>query len=289
MEKIKLCNTEEAKLYMEELYYNNLGLMKKATKPFLYYAEESELLNICFLGLSDAVIHYENRKGAFASYAVYWYRQAITKFLADGGFTVRIPPYFRDKIRRYKDGRLELANYLGHEPSDWEMAEYLGLDYAELLDIKLYAQNITSLDAPITDYEGNEMSLSDTLASDFSLEETAVEEVYKEHEKTALWGICERYMSDSEYGIIEDFYKNSKSQTEIADELNLSHQRVRQIHQKALEKMRKGAARKELLEELEVADAKIYSTGFKNFKLYGESKVEYLARKRMEIERKMSK
>jgi hypothetical protein len=80
--------------------------------------------------------------------------------------------------------------------------------------------------------------------------------------------------------------KNNKTQTQIADELNLSHQRVRQIHQNALRKMRIGKAKKELLEELEVIDASSYRASLSSFKMHGESKVEYLACKKIELENK---
>lgn len=274
---------DERKPYIEELYFNNLWLMKKTVKPYLCFCEEDELLDEAFLGLCEAIEHYETNKGAFASYACYWYRQSVTRFLEKGGFVVRVPAHFRDKIRKYKRAVSELSNKLGHLPTDQEVSEFMGVDFEEIQDIKLHECNMVSLDAPLESSEDCEMTFSDTIADDFDLENSVVEEVYAEYEQSALWGVCERYMSASEYGIIEDYYKKNKTQVEIANELNLSHQRVRQIHQDALGKMRIGKAKKELKEQLEIAAASEYRTSFRSFTEHQESRVEYLALKRIEL------
>lgn len=288
-EIIKNCSIEERKPYIEELYFNLLWLMKKVIKPYLHLAEEDELLDECFFGLHEAVEHYQPGTASFSSYACFWFKQSVIRFLENSGFVVRIPVHFRDKIRRYKKAISDLTNILIREPTDWEVAEFMGMEFSELQEIKLYSQNIISLDAPIDDEEGKETSLSDTVASEFNLENSVVEEVYTEHEKTALWGICERYLTASEYGVVEDYYKNNKSQPQIAKEMGISHQGVRQIHQKALRRMRYGQAKRELLEKLEVADAGQYRCGLSNFREHLESKTEYLAVKHIEAENEKKK
>lgn len=281
---IKNCPAENRKQFIEELYFKNWGLMKKMIKPYLCFAEEDELLDECFIGLHEAVEHYEPDKGAFSSYACYWYRQSVFRFLEESGFIIRIPVHFRQKIRRYKKSVEELSNILGHFPTDGEVADYMGLELSEVLDIKLHQCNMASLDASAETGEDNEICLSDTIADDYSLENDVIEEVYAEQEKTALWGICERYMSGSEYEIIEDYYRNGKNAAEIAREKEMGYQKVRNLKENGLRKMRKGNARKELLERLEIVEASEYRTGLSNFKEHQESKVEYLVRKRMEIE-----
>lgn len=284
MVKIKNCPTEDRKHYIEELYFKNLGLMKRTIKPYLCFAEEDELLDECFIGLHEAVEHYEPGKGAFSSYACYWYKQSTLRFLEESGFTVRIPVHFQQKIRRYKRSVEELSNVLGHIPTDWEVADYMGLELSEILDIKLHQCNMASLDAPVENGEDNEICLSDTIADDYSLENDVIEEVYAEQAKTTLWGICERYMSGSEYGVVEDYYRNGKNAAEIAREKEIGYQKVRDLKESGLRKVRRDRAKRELLETLELVDSEKYRAGLQNFTEHQESKVEYLALKNIKIE-----
>ncbi len=280
--QIKDCAEEKKKLF-ETLYLQNLPMMKKAIKPFLVYAESDELLNVCFLGLCDAVEHYEEEKGTFGSYAFYWYRESIMRFLENGGFIVRLPAYLRYKIWKYKKCVDELYKIFGRMPTDEEVSDYMNIDESELQNIKNHNFEMLSLDAPIDNGEDKETILSDNVTGDFDLENTVLDDVYGQYEKEVIWGICKRYMDDTESTVLCNYYKQGKTQKQIAAELGLSHQRVRQIHQNALRKMRRGAAKREILERLEILSAGEYRAGLRGFKEHQESKVEYLALKRAEV------
>jgi len=281
--KIIKCSTqEERKPFLEQLYFNLLGLMKKIIKPFLCFTEEDELLNECFFGLISAIDGYEENKGQFSSYACFWFKQCILRYLEDSGFIIRIPVHFRQKIRHYKRAVETLSNELGRAPTDWEVAQYMGVEFAEIQDIKLHQCNLLSLDVPIDNDDGKEMSFADTIASEFCLENEVIEEVYTEYEKNALWGILERSVSASEYRIIEEFYKKGKAGTQIAEEMNLPYNKVRNLKESGLRKLRYGQGKKEILDSLEIAEAGQYRCGLNNFKEHLESKTEYLAMKRIE-------
>lgn len=282
VKEIKDCAEEKKELF-ETLYFQNLPLMKKAIKPFLVYAESDELLNVCFLGLYDAVEHYEEEKGSFGSYAFYWYKESIMRFLENGGFIVRLPAYLRYKIWKYKKSIDELYKMFGRNPTDEEISDYMNIDGAELQNIKNHNFEMLSLDAPMENGEEKETLLSDTVASDYSLENTVLDDIYAQYEKEVIWGICKRYMDDTESTVLCNYYKQGKTQVQIARELGISHQRVRQIHQTALRKMRRGAAKREILERLEILSAGEYRTGLRGFIERGDSKVEYLAIKRNEL------
>ncbi len=279
---IKCSTQEERKPFLEQLYFNLLGLMKKIIKPFLCFAEEDEFLNQCFFGLLSAIDGYEECKGRFSVYVSYWFKQCIVRYLEDSGFIIRIPVHYRQKIREYKRAVEILSNELGHTPTDFEVAEFMGMEFAEIQDIKLHQCNLLSLDVPIDNDDGKEMSFADTIASEFDLENEVIEEVYAEYEKTALWGILERSVSASEYRIIEEFYKKGKAGTQIAEEMNLSYSKVRNLKESGLRKVRYGQGKKELLDSLEIAEAGQYRCGLSNFKEHLESKTEYLAMKRIE-------
>lgn len=282
VKEIKDCAEEKKELF-ETLYFQNLPLMKKAIKPFLVYAESDELLQECFIGLHNAVWHYEEEKGSFGSYAFYWYKESIMRFLENGGFIVRLPAYLRYKIWKYKKCVDELYKIFGRNPTDEEVSDYMNIDGSELQNIKNHNFEMLSLDAPMENGEEKETLLSDTVISDYNLENTVLDDIYAQYEKEVIWGICKRYMDDTESTVLCNYYKQGKTQVQIAKELGISHQRVRQIHQNALRKMRRGAAKREILERLEILSAGEYRTGLRGFIERGDSKVEYLAIKRNEL------
>ena len=158
---------------MQVLYENNLPLIKKFIKPYAYYEPEDDLLQEAYFGLWEAVQHYESSENVlFMSYARYWVRQSIQRYMENSGSVIRISSAYRQKIACYKKTVQEFEQTYGHTPTDEEIADYSLLPLSEIQKIKTYMQEIVSLDAPIKADE--ELSLADTVADDFSLEEDTV-------------------------------------------------------------------------------------------------------------------
>lgn len=123
------------------------------------------------------------------------------------------------------------------------------------------------------------MTLADTLHADLSVE------IYSEHSKNELWGIVERYTATRENDIIKEIFLHKKTMTQVAREQGLSFDRVRQIKESGLRKLRMGKAKRELLEKFDIAEAGLYRGGFNSYKEHNfTSIVEHLAEKRIEAE-----
>lgn len=159
--------------YMQLLYESNLPLIKKFIKPYTAYEPMEDLLQEAYFGLWEAVQHYETSANVrFMTYAEYWIRQSVQRYLEKCGSTVRIPSHTRQKIARYKKTVQELEQELGRVPTDNEIADKMRVSVGLLAELRIQMQGIASLDTPLAD--DNSLTLSDTIQADFSLEDENV-------------------------------------------------------------------------------------------------------------------
>ena len=270
---------------MQVLYENNLPLIKKFIKPYVYYEPEEDLLQEAYFGLWEAVRHYESSENVlFMTYARYWIKQSIQRYMENSGSILRISSAYRQKIARYKKTVQEFEQKHGHTPTDEEIADCSLLPLSEIQKIKKYMQEIISLDAPLK--ADDELTLSDTVADDFSLEEDTVDKIFKEYQQSELWGIVERYTDNQQEQVIRKHYKEGKTLSEIARESGISLERARQHRASGLRRLRMSKPLREIREKCEIAEASVYRSGFNKFKEYGDSTVEYIALRRAELEQK---
>lgn len=269
---------------MQLLYENNLPLIKKFIKPYTAYECEADLLQESYFGLWEAVQHYETSENVrFMIYARYWILLTVRKYLEKCGSTVRIPNYARKKITRYRRAVNKIGQERGEEPANAEIAALIGISVEEVQGIKGYMQAVLSLDAPVL--EDNSLTLADTLQANFNLEDDIIGKMYKEYSKNELWGIVERYTATRENGIIKEIFISCKTMTTVAREQGISLDRVRQIKEKGLQKLRIGRAKRELLEKVDIAEAGLYRGGLTSYKEHNfVSIVEYTAVKKIEVE-----
>ena len=270
--------------YMQLLYERNLPLIKKFIKPYAAYEPMEDLLQESYFGLYEAVQHYETSENVlFMSYAPFWIRQAVIRYIEKCGSTVRIPGNVRQKIAKYKKTVEKLAWVRGMVPTDSEVAAYMGISVKQVQDIKIYMQSVISLDTPLT---GNEdMTIKDALQADLSVEDETIDKIYAEHSKNELWGIVERFTRIKENEVIKEYFINRKTMSQIARESGVSLVRIRQIKEKGLRRLRIGKAKRELLEKFDIAEAGLYRGGLNNYKEHNfTSIVEHLAEKRIEAE-----
>ena len=268
---------------VQELYENNLPLIKKFIKPYTYYEPEEDLLQETFFGLYEAVQHYESSENVlFMTYAWYWIKQSIWRYMENSGSILRIPNAYRQKIIRYKKTVQEFEQTHGHTPTDEEIADYSLLPLYEIQKIKKYMQDIVSLDAPIK--ADDELTLADTVADDFSLEDDTVDKIFNEYQQSELWGIVERYTDNQQEQVIRKYYKEGKTLSEIARESGISLERVRQYRAAGLRRLRMSKPLREIREKCEIAEASVYRSGFNRFKEHGDSIVEHIALRRAELE-----
>ncbi len=154
---------------MQLLYESNLPLIKKFIKPYAAYEPVEDLVQESYFGLWEAVQHYETSANVrFMSYAEYWIRQSVQRYLEKCGFVVRIPSHTRQKTALYKKTVQELEQELSRIPTGKEIADRMGISVGLLPNLEIQIQGVASLDTPLTDDDN--LTLADTVQVDFSLE-----------------------------------------------------------------------------------------------------------------------
>lgn len=249
---------------MQWLYQKNLPLIKIMIRPFTLYENEEDLLQEAYFGLWEAVQRYETSENVlFMTYAGYWIRQAVRRYIENCGSVIRIPGVKQQKIIRYNKAIQELSQKLGRTPVNNEIADYMKINEKELEELEYYSQSIASLDTPIN--EDSESTLSDSVKSDFELENSVIDRMYDDYTKSELWRIVERYTGQLEKRVIREYYLHNKSLAMIANKENLSIARIKQVKARGFRRLRTGRAKEELLHNFENAESGLYRNGMQKY------------------------
>ena len=280
----KIRNGSSVTNNMQRLYENNLPLIKRIIKPYAAYENVEDLLQEAYLGLWEAVQRYETSENVlFMTYAGYWIKRSAQRYIEKCGSVIRIPAATRQKIISYNKTVQKLVQEKSRMPTNKEIANSMMIAVSEVEELGQYSQSVSSLDAPLN--EDEDITLCDNVQSDFDLENETIDKIYAEHTKYELWGTVERFIAKRENDIIQEYFLHNKSMVQIAREQNLSVQRVREIKESGLCRLRSGKAKRTLMEEFEIAECGIYRNSLSKYREHNAtSTVEYVALRKVEIQ-----
>ena len=251
---------------LELLYTSNLPLIRLFLKPYIRIKPEDEedLLQEAFLGLVDAINHYEPDKGVlFMSYAEYWIKRRARAYI-NNKRAIRVPSHFKEQINRYKKSVQEYQQIYHRNPSDLDMCDYMNVSIEEIKKIKTWMQDMKSLDETVS-CNDDSVLLGDAVADTFDLEESVIDKQYKIYGQQTLWNIVDCHTEPEQQSVIKKIYKENKTFKEISQESKISVDEVRKLKDNGLRRLRSIKVLEEIKERLEVAEANVYHSGYHSY------------------------
>lgn len=225
---------------VHRLISSNLRLVINVAKKYVGLLPLTDLVQEGNIGLMHAVPRYDYRRGyRFSTYATWWIRHAIGRALADKGRTVRLPVHLLEAAHKIGAKRAELAVSLGRMPSDAELSKAVRMPADKIEKIRAWTLMPVSLDEPV-DHE-REDPMGDFLVDEQEELPEWAPLIPGKHasaleEALARLRPIEQDVLRMRFGLgdTEDL-----TFREIGDKYNLSRERIRQIQESALSKLRR--------------------------------------------------
>lgn len=210
----------------------------------------SDLINEGNLGLITAAERFDETRGfKFISYAIWWIRQSIISALGEYGCLIRKPQSQIGICNKIKTATNAFMQNYQRYPSAEELSELISFEIDKIEKALQADTHITSMDAPLTDDEGTTMA--DMLSSDARY--SSDRKVEYESMCTELLQVLSSVLNERERNIVIQSFGigcPEKGLDDIGYEMGLTRERVRQIRERGLEKMRKSSKSRLLLKHL---------------------------------------
>ncbi|MCK5846521.1 MAG: sigma-70 family RNA polymerase sigma factor [Bacteroidales bacterium] len=248
--RVDLITAEEEVILAQKIKQGDEDALNKLTKANLRFVVSvskqyqnqgltlPDLINEGNLGLIKAAKRFDETRGfKFISYAVWWIRQSILQALAEQSRIVRLPLNKIGSINKINKAKAFLEQTLGQPPRNEDIAEYLDITVREVKESLKNANRHVSLDAPLTsDDDTNMYDLMSANDSPSPESELLYESLRKEISRAITT------LSDRESDVIKLYFgldeKHPLTLEEIGEEFDLTRERVRQIKEKAIRRLK---------------------------------------------------
>jgi RNA polymerase primary sigma factor len=230
----------------EQMIKANLRLVVKIARDYEGYGVPLlDLISEGNIGLIKAVERYDPNKGAkLSTYSAWWIKQAIRRALSNQSKTIRLPVHVVDKLTHMRRAEASFFDEFGREPTDDELSAEIGLPVKRIRQYRQASMSASSLDAPLGDEDSNRVS--DIVADERA--DTPYQQLEEENDTRMVRDALET-LNPREKRILQLRFglddNDEQTLEELGVQFGLTRERIRQIQELALRKLRKKMAEME--------------------------------------------